>query len=180
MVEFLLALVTAVGVVVFGVLQSVILAVAATLAHLLWIASKPRDALLGSIPGRDGLFKLHAHPEARGTPGLTVYLLQASLVFFNADYVKKRILAIVDGQADKPAWFILDASAINHLDSSAIDTLAEIRDALEDRGIAFGIADLHSRPRAAVERSGFAGRIGRDMLFSSSEAAIAALRRSRA
>jgi high affinity sulfate transporter 1 len=181
MVEFLLALVTAVGVVVFGVLQSVILAVAATLAHLLWIASKPRDALLGAIPGRDGLYKLHAHPDARAAPGLIVYLLQASLVFFNADYVKKRILAIVDGQAEKPAWFILDASAINHLDTSAIDTLAEVRDALAERGITFGIADLHSRPRAAIEQSGFAARIGRRMIFRSSEAAITAFeRRSRA
>jgi hypothetical protein len=39
---------------------------------------------------------------------------------------------------------------------------------------------LHSRPLAAIEQSGFAAIIGKDMIFRSSEAAIAAFeRRSR-
>jgi high affinity sulfate transporter 1 len=176
-IELLLAVVTAIGVVVFGVLQSVILAVGATLAHLLWLASQPRDALLGRIPGRDGLYKLHAHPEAEEMSGLVIYLLQGSLVFFNADYVKMRILAIVDRRSSGPAWFILDASAISHLDASALDTLDEVRVALAERGVIFGIADMHSRPRAAIGRSGLEARIGSDMVFGSAEAAIAAFER---
>ena len=83
--EFLLAVGTAIGVVVFGVLQAVVLAVAATFAHLIWLASQPQEALLGSIPGRDGLYKLHNHPDARPIPGLVIYLVQAGIVFFNAD-----------------------------------------------------------------------------------------------
>ena len=67
-VEFSIALVTFVGVVVFGVLKGVILAVAVTLTHLLWLSSQPRDALLGRIPGRDELSKSTITPKrARST-----------------------------------------------------------------------------------------------------------------
>src|SRR5262249_22616723 len=142
-VEFLVAIVTIFGVVRFGVLNGVILAVAATLIHLLWLSSHPRDAPLGRIAGRDGLYQLHTPPEARPVPGLTIYLVQAGLVFFNADYVKKRILEIVDGQPQPPAWFILDAGAVSQLDTTAVAALEDVRAALRQRGIAFAIADLH-------------------------------------
>jgi high affinity sulfate transporter 1 len=173
-VELLLAIVTVFGVTIFGVLNGVILAVAATLVHLLWLASHPRDALLGRVPDRDGLFKLHTTPEARPVPGLIIYLVQASVVFFNADYIKKRILAIAVERSEPIAWFILDAGAISHLDTTAVAALEDARAGLVQRGIAFGIADLHSRPRDIVERSGLGDSIGRAMLFESIEAAVAA------
>jgi high affinity sulfate transporter 1 len=173
-VEFLLAVVTACGVVIFGVLPGVALAVGGTLTHLLWLASQPRDAMLGRIPDRDGLYKLHAHPNAKPLPGLVIYLVQAGVVFFNADYVKQRILAAVDGQPVEPSWFILDASAINHIDVTAVNALEDVHATLARRGIALGIADLHSRPRAMIERSGLGARIGADMIFDSAEAAVAA------
>jgi high affinity sulfate transporter 1 len=173
-VEFLVAIVTIVGVVRFGVLNGVILAVAATLIHLLWLSSHPRDALLGRIAGRDGLYKLHTHPDAQPVPGLVIYLVQAGLVFFNADHVKKRILEIVDAQAAPPVWFILDAGAVSQLDTTAVAALEDVHAALHEHGIAFAIADLHSRPRAMIERSGLGDRIGQAMLFESTDGAVAA------
>jgi high affinity sulfate transporter 1 len=173
-IEFLLALATIAGVIAFGVLHGVMLAVAGTLAHLLWLASQPRDALLGGIPGRDGLYKLHIHPEARPIPGLTLYLVEAALVFFNADYVKHRMLNIAERRREGTAWFILDGSAINLLDSTAVAALEDVRMALAERSITFGIAGLHSRPRQTIERSGLADRIGAAMIFESTEGAVAA------
>jgi sulfate permease, SulP family len=172
--EFLLAIATALGVVTFGVLNGVLLAVAATLAHLLWLFAQPRDALLGCLAGRDGLVKLHHHPDARPVKGLTIYLVQASLVFFNADHIKHRIFEIVDSLPEAPEWFILDASAINHLDTSAVEALDDVWTGLAKRGIKFGVADLHRLPRDMIQRSGLGDRIGRDMYFHTAEAALAA------
>jgi SulP family sulfate permease len=138
----------------------------------LWLTSQPRDALLGCIPGRYGLFKLHHYPDARPVEGLTIYLVQASLVFFNADYVKHRVFEIVDNLPARPVWFILDASAINVLDSSAVAALDDVQTGLAERGIKFGIADLHSRPGDMIERSGLGNRIGADMHFETAEAAL--------
>jgi len=176
-IEFLVALVTLIGVVAVGVLHGVVLAVAVTLAHLLWLTSQPRDALLGRFPDRSGLYKLHNNPEARPIPGLIIYLVQAGIVFFNADYVKQRIREIVEQHAGPAKWFILDASAINHLDITAVEVLEDVRSMLAERSVAFGIAELHTRPRTIVEASGLADRMGRKMLFESSEEAVTAFQR---
>ena len=174
LIEFLLAVLTALGVVVFGVLTGVALAVGATLAHLLWQASKPRDALLGRRTGLDGLYKLHSYPDARAIPGLMIYLVEAGLVFFNADYVKTRILEIVRAAAAPIDWFVLDASAVNHIDATAAGVLEDLRAELASRDIALAIAGMHSLPRQMIERSGLADRVGPHMLFESAEAAAIA------
>jgi sulfate permease, SulP family len=173
-VELSIALVALFGVLSLGVLSGVIVAVGVTMAHLLWHASKPRDALLGRVPGRDGLYKLHRHPDAIPIPGLVIYLPQSSLVFFNAEYITRRLLKNARPLRGPGAWLVLDASAMNEIDITAVTALEDVRAELFQRGISFGLADLHSRPRAVIERSGLARRIGTDMLFDSAEQAAAA------
>lgn len=170
--ELLFALITMLGVVVVGVLQGVFIAIAATLGHMLWSASYPRMALLGRIPGTAGLYKLHRYPEAEAIPGLTVVVLQSALVFFNADFVRRRLLKIGGATRATSKWLVLDAAAINVLDSTGVGTLEEVRARLADQGIAFGIADLNSGARRIVERSGLRDRLGPDMIFNSAEAAV--------
>lgn len=173
-VEFALGLLAALGVVVFGVLSGVMLAVGGTLAHVLWQASQPRDAMLGRRPRRDGLYKLHTYPDAQPIPGLTVYLVEAALVFFNADYVKARILEIAAAPPGGIEWLVIDASAINRVDATAAGVLTDLREELARRGVRLGIAALHSMPRQMIERSGLAEQIGPDMLFESAEIAAIA------
>ncbi|MFI5017302.1 MAG: SulP family inorganic anion transporter [Dongiales bacterium] len=168
-IEFLLALIGMASVLGLGVLRGVIVAVLATLSHLLWVTSQPRDALLGTIPGRDGLYKLHRHSDAAAIPGLTIYLPEGSLVFFNAEYVKHRLLKSVTRTVVPPRWLVLDASAIGYLDTTAVDALEDARASLAARGIRLAIAGIHSRARRLIERSGLAARLGPDMIFHSAE-----------
>ena len=172
--EFIFALITILGVVVVGVLQGVFIAVAATLAHLVWTASHPRLAQLGRIPGNVGLYKLHHYPDAQPIPGLTIVVLQSALVFFNADYAKRQLVAIANATSVTNRWFILDAAGMNTIDSTGVAKLDEVQAHLAEQGVAFGIADLNSRARSIVERAGLGGRLGKRMLFPSSEAAAAA------
>lgn len=172
--EFTLAIGTMLGVVIIGVLQGVIIAIIATLAHLLWLASQPRITELGLIDGKSELYKLHRNPEAHAVPGLTIVLLQAALVFFNADYFKRAVLKIVDASDGGQRWFILDAEAINWLDSTGVAKLEELQILLKARGVEFGVADLNSRSLLMFERAGLAKRMGRHMIFPNSAAAVVA------
>jgi high affinity sulfate transporter 1 len=172
--EFVFAILTMLGVVIFGVLQGVFIAIAATLAHLIWAASHPRLALLGRITSLPGLYKLHRYPEARPVAGLTIVVLQSALVFFNADFVKRRLLKIASATRKTDKWFILDAAAMNAIDSTGVEALADVQSRLAERNIAFGIADLNSRARHIINRAGLCERIGDAMIFSSAEAAAAA------
>jgi len=175
-VEFLFALIAMLGVIGLGVLKGVLIAIVAAGVYLLARVSRPSDALLGCIPGRDGFYKLHREPRARAVPGLAIYLVQSSLVFFNIDYVRDRIRWIVERLPQSTRWFILDAEAVPTIDSTATAVLAEISEDLSRRDLRFGVANLHAQPRELLARSGFLARIGPEMSFTRIEDAALAFR----
>ncbi|MBS7541924.1 SulP family inorganic anion transporter [Ancylobacter oerskovii] len=171
--EFGFALIGMWGAVSLGVLNGVIVAVAATLLYVLIKEMRPHDALLGRLPGRPGFYKLHRFREARPVPGLAIYLIQGSLLFFNVDYVRARLQEVMEALPADTRWFLLDASAVTQIDSTAAAMLDEVRAALAERGIAFGIVELHTDPLTLLERAGVVDRIGRDMVFDDVEEAAA-------
>ena len=171
--EFLFAVVGMVGAIGLGVLQGVVVAVAATLVYLLHRGLAPRDAVLGRIAGREGFYKLHRHKDAKPIPGMTLWLFQGSLLFFNAEHVKERLESLV---APMPAgsWFILDATAIADIDSTAAAMLDDMLSLFAAKRVCFGIAELNSDPMGLLERSGVLDRIGRNMVFDDLEDATTA------
>jgi MFS superfamily sulfate permease-like transporter len=177
--EFLFAFIAIVGVVGLGVLKGVLIAIGATGVYLLARVSRPSDALLGRIPGQDGFYKLHREPRAKPVPGLTVYLVQSSLLFFNADYVRDRIRWIANRLPLSTGWFVLDAQAITMLDSTAALVLEDIRADIEQRGLKLGIANLHGQPRSLLVNAGFLTKIGPEMVFSRVEDAALAFEQGR-
>jgi high affinity sulfate transporter 1 len=177
-VEFFFALIAMLGVIGFGVLGGVLIAIIATAVYLLARVSRPRDALLGRIPGQDIFYKLHREPRAKVVPGLAVYLVEGSLVFFNVDYVKDRIRWIVGRLPPSTRWFILDAGAIATIDSTAAAMLGEINEEFSRRDLRLGLATLHAQPRELLSRSGLLASIGYDMLFARVEDAALAYERA--
>ncbi|HTQ34024.1 MAG TPA: SulP family inorganic anion transporter [Stellaceae bacterium] len=175
---FTFAMIAMAGVFWLGVLKGVIIAIGATGIFLLAQVSRPRDALLGVVAGRTGLYKLHREPAAKPIPGLALYLVQGDLLFFNIDYIRDRIRWIVDRLPSTTRWFVLDAEAVTTIDTTAVAVLDEIRDELRRRQIRLGIADLHTRPHELMERAGFIGKIGSDLLFDRIEDAVVAFERA--
>lgn len=167
--EFLFAMIGLAGAVSLGVLKGVIIAVAATLLYLLLKGLKPRDAMLGRIPGRQGFYKLHRHPDATPIPGMAICLLQGSLLFFNVDYVKGRLEKIETRLPAGTRWLILDASAIVQIDSTAAAMLDDLHESLARHGIALGLAELHNEPHRFLTKSGTLARIGSAMIFDDLE-----------
>lgn len=171
--EFCFALITTLSVLAVGVLQGVFISITATLAHLLWIATRPRLALLGRIAGSPGLYKLHRYAEAQPIAGMTIVVLEGPLVFFNADFVKHRLLKIARALRPGEQWLVLDAAGLNMLDSTGVEKLEDVRAVLAGRGVAFGLADLNTRAKRMVDRAELSKRLGEAMIFSSAEAAAA-------
>lgn len=167
--EFVFALIGIWGPVSLGVLKGVLIAVAATLLYVLLKEMRPHDAMLGVIPGQHGFYKMHRSKAARAVPGLAVCLIQGSLLFFNVDYVKSRLSAIAEGLPADTRWFVLDASAIVQVDSTAAAMLEEVRCMFSERGIAFGIAELHNDPMELLKRAGLLEKIGEAMIFEDLE-----------
>ncbi|MBB3398517.1 SulP family inorganic anion transporter [Rhizobium sp. BK060] len=173
--EFVFALIAMWGAISFGVLNGVVVAVAATFVYLLRKTMFPRDGLLGHIEGRHGFFDLARFPEARPVEGAAVFAVQGNILFYNADYVRMRLTAIAKELAPGTNCLVLDASAITHMDSTGAVALDAAADALAKRDIVFAIADLSEESRGILERAGVINKIGTHNLFNGREEALRAL-----
>jgi high affinity sulfate transporter 1 len=136
--ELLLSVMTTLGVLLLGVLHGVLLAVVLSLLWLLAISSRPHDAVLGRVPGIKGFHDITDYPGATTAPGLILYRFDANLVFFNADYFRDRVRAIIAASDTPVEWFVVDASTINVVDITALQKFAELREELAARGIVLG------------------------------------------
>lgn len=173
--EFVFALIAMWGAISFGVLNGVIVAVAATLVYLLRKTMFPRDGLLGHIEGRHGFFDLARFPDARPVQDAAVFAIQGNVLFYNADYVRMRLMQVVNELAPGTKCFVLDASAITHIDSTGAAALDAVTDILAKRDIVFAIADLSEESRGILERAGIIKAIGAHNLFNGREEALRTL-----
>ena len=153
--EFGFALITMWGAISLGVLSGVIIAIAGTLLYVLLKEMRPRDALLGRVPGRPGFYKLHRMENAVPPPDMVLFMIQGSILFFNADYVRSRLENVAREAAPGTSWFVLDASAVAQIDTTAAVMLTRWRTDLAGMGLKFAIAELHKEPREILERAGF-------------------------
>lgn len=172
--EFVFAFIALLGPISLGVLNGVLIAIAATMVYLLRKSMFPRDAMLGRIPGRDGFYKLHRMPDAKPVPGLAIFLIQGSLLFYNTDYVESRLRTVAEDLPEDTRWLLIDASAISQLDSSAAAMLTSLCTDLRKRGIRLGITELHADAREMLDRAGVIECIGLAMVFDDIEDAYQA------
>ncbi len=174
-VEFVFAMIALVAPITLGVLAGVLVAVGATFAYLLRQMMRPRGALLGRIPGRDGFYKLHRHPDAAPVPGMTIPYVEGDLLFFNADNVQARLLSIADAMPPDTRWFVLHAGAITQTDSTAAAMLEEVRADVAERGVRLGFAEFNAPVRDLLDRAGLLAAVGPEMIFDDLEDAYRAL-----
>jgi high affinity sulfate transporter 1 len=170
--ELVFALVAAAGVIWLGVLHGVFLAVGLTLLYLLRLMSWPRSAVQGRLPGQSAFVTLDRHPEAAPDPGVVVFLFEASPSFLNCAFFHRQALAAF--HAWGPArWFILDASLMNFIDSSALEALESLRQDLDKAGASLLVAGGHDQFLRVLQRSEFGERLRSGRLFASPEEAMA-------
>jgi high affinity sulfate transporter 1 len=171
--EFRHSVAATLGVMTVGVLPGVLIAVGLALLRLLRLASRPHDAVLGLVEGRDGVYAEEGE-AGKTIPGLMIYRFDASLLFFNADYFTERVLAFGDDADTFPRWVLFDAESVPVLDVTGADALDALRAELSGRGSTLAIARAKGMFRGMLERTGVAERIGTEHLFPTVRAGVQA------
>ena len=171
--EFLVCVAAMLGVVALGALQGIGLAVALAMIVLLARSSRPSDTTLGLVAGRPGFSDLAGADGAAAVPGAVFFRFNASVIFYNAAYFKRRALAAAQARPDA-RWLIVDGAPIVHLDSTGAEALVALADRLRARGVRLGLAALLPQARRVLDRSGALERLGADALFQTLAGALAA------
>ncbi len=174
--EFMLALATCAGVLVFDILYGVLAAVALSVAELLWRVGRPHDAIQGLVPGLAGMHDVDDYPQAETIPGLVVYRYDAPLFFANAQDFRRRALAAAGHGPGRARWFVLNTEANVEVDYTALEAVEAVRAELSRRGTIFALARVKQDLLDDLEAFGLAGKIGAERIFPTLPTAVAAYR----
>lgn len=175
--ELGLAIIAFVGVLAFDVLAGILVAVGLSVVELFARVARPPASVLGRVPGLAGLHNIEDYPDAETIPGLVVFRYDAPLCFANAQDFRVRAVRAVDAQTEPVAWFLLNAEAIVELDATAADSLTQLVDDLDGRGIVFAMARVKQDLRAQLRRGGLLEVIEEDRMYPTLPVAVEAYER---
>ena len=144
---------------------------------LLWMVhrtSKPHFAVLGQIKGTD-YFKNITRFEGDVIlqENLLIVRFDAQLYFANSAYFKKELYRHICTKGECLKGVILNAEAINYIDSTASNMLKKVIVELHEKGISFFIAGAIGPTRDIIFSSGIADLIKRENLFAKTSETVA-------
>ena len=150
-----------------GVSAGVILSV---LLHL-YKTSKPHIAEVGRVPGTEHFRNILRH-EVLTDPKVVTLRVDESLYFANARYLENAVLTRVTGDA-KVRHVILQCSAINEIDFSALESLERINERLRDMNVSLHLSEVKGPVMDRLKRAHFLDELSGKVFLSQFEAAKA-------
>jgi high affinity sulfate transporter 1 len=174
--EFWLAIGCSVGVIAFGAIEGIALAVAAAVIEFLWDGWRPHSAVLGKVEGVDGFHDIARHPEAVRDAGLVLFRWDAPLFFANAELFQQQVLNAVDTAPTPVRWVVVAAEPVTSVDVTAADMLAELDQTLQDADIELCFAEMKGPVKDKLRRFGLFHRFGHQAFHPTVDAAVNAYR----
>jgi high affinity sulfate transporter 1 len=171
-IEFVISLLCFLGVVLFGIIEGVFLAVGVALLNLVWQAWRPHYAVLGRVQGVKGYHDISRHPEARRVPGLVLFRWDAPLFFANAEAFRDDVLRAVADAPTPTRWVVVTAEPVTDVDITAADVLADLHDELTVKGVELCFAEMKGPVKDRLKRYGLFAQVGPDRFFTTIGAAV--------
>jgi len=169
--EFRWAVAAAIGVLIFGTLDGIVVAIILSLIGLASQAAQPRLSIIGRKRGADVLRPLSAeHPDDETFDGLLILRPEGRLFFVNAQYVGEQIKALV--AKHKPRVLALDMSRVIDIEYSALQVLIEGEKRATADGAVVWLAALNPGVLEVARSSGLAQQLGPDRLLFNARAVI--------
>ncbi len=160
--EFVLSLISFLGVAFVGVIEGIVIAIILACLVLVWNAWHPHYATLARVDGLKGYHDIQRHPEGRFVPGLVIFRWDAQLFFANSEIFRQRVIQAVDDADTATVWVIVAGDAISDIDVTAGDSLVALTSELRQRSIELHFAGLRGRVKDRLADYGLLDQIGPD------------------
>ena len=169
--EFRWAMVACLGVLVFGTLKGIVVAIIASMIGLASQTAHPPVYVIGRKRGADVLRPMSPeHPDDETFEGLLILRPEGRLFFVNAQDVSQQIDALL--AEHKPRVIALDMSRVPDLEYSALEALAEGEKRVSERGVTVWLVGLNPGVLEMVRNAGLYERLGRERMLFNARAAI--------
>ena len=171
--EWILALVTAASVVLFGVKDGILLALVLSLLQHVRHSYHPSVAV--KTQATDGSWQANAVESGRmAAPGLVVYWFGSDLFYANIDRFVAQARKLATESPSPVRWLVVDAGAITSVDYTAGGTLKELVKDLAHHQVALVFAHLSENLKTDFDRQGLTEVIGPKRQFDTLRECLAA------
>lgn len=164
---------TAGGVLLLGLETGIGLGIVLSMATLLYRVSTPHIAVVGRLPGSEHFRNVERY-AVETIPGVLFVRIDERLFFGNLGAVEMRInqeLERIDAARD----LVLVMSAVNLMDTTAVEVFAELNVDLAERGIRLHLAEVRGPVQDRLQRSALWSSLS-GQVFLSANAAFEQLR----
>nr|WP_315465120.1 sulfate permease [uncultured Rhodoferax sp.] len=131
---------TALGVLTLGLDTGIAMGIGLSLTTLLWRSSAPHIAVLGRLPGTSTFRNVERY-ETETLPHALLLRIDESLFFGNLQAVEARLSQEL-GKSDRIKDVVLVMTAVNRVDTSAMEVLSDINRDLQERGFRLHFAEV--------------------------------------
>ena len=160
-------LLTAVAVLLLGI----VIGVALSMALFVWRAGHPHIAEVGRVLDTQHYRNIKRH-AVETWPGLRIFRVDESLTFVNATKIRDHLVdAVVHG--DNVHHVILHCTAINYIDSSALEMLESVAKDLRDAGATFHLAEVKGPVMDSLREAGLIEHLAPGKVFFRIDDAVA-------
>ncbi len=173
--SFVLMLTATLGVIFFGVLEGILIAVALSILMFFRRSWWPKGEILGRVDSLDSWHSIRRYPEGTQVPGVVVFRWEAPLFFANAGQFRQEVRSM----ARKPdiRWVIIQCEAVTDIDVTAADMLERLDKELNAQGISMLFVELRSRLHDLVVRYGLLETLDHTHFYDELDDALAAIGR---
>lgn len=173
-----ISLVASVGVILFGVLEGILIAVA--MAVMLFFRRSwwpPGEVLAYDSTLDDWHSAKRLQETGSQAQGILVYRWEAPLFFANAGIFRQQIRGLVHER--QPRWLLLECGAITDIDVTAAAMLQELDGELAGKDIRLAFVQMRSRLKALMLAYGLCDSLEGERFFPSIKRALGTMERRR-
>ena len=170
---FVLSVIASLGVVVLGVLQGIVIAIALAVVLYFRRGWQPHGAVLGQVESLGGWHNVERHPGARELPGIVVYRWEAPLFFANCSSFRTQVRSAV--QSRQASWVVIQCEAVTDIDVSAAQMLEQLEAELNANGVQMVFVELRSRLQTLVQRYGLFETLDRNRFYATLNSGLATI-----
>jgi len=168
--SLVLSLIATAGVVFFGVLEGILIAVGLSILLFFQQSWWPHGEVLGEVDGQEGWHSVRSSPDARQRADVLVFRWEAPLFFANAGMFRQQIRHHV--RTYQPRWVVLQCEAITDVDVTAADMLERLDTELNNEGVHLAFVELRSRLEELINRYGLFATLDQSRFYDSVDQAL--------
>ncbi len=148
-----------------GIEEGIAVGVIISLIMVIYSSTQPHSAELGQLGSSSNFRNINRYPEARIEEDVLIFRFDSSLYFANVEHFRDSLQALIEKKGATLKVIILDASAINSIDSTGIHMLKKLVKDLNEREISLYIASAIGPVRDKLKTAGIIELMGQENFF---------------